>query len=77
MLNIRPCTWRDTVSESRPWQVEWICRGPSAIGLRSSSGSESGALAGQPRVPNALDRDVDIYGIRALNSCRAHTPLPP
>jgi hypothetical protein len=31
-----------------------------------------------PRRPfvGTFDRDPDIHGIRALNSCRAHTPLP-
>jgi hypothetical protein len=44
---------------------------PKLFAHSAGSASGSGALASPPRFPGTFDRYADIYGIRALDSCRA------
>jgi hypothetical protein len=44
---------------------------PKLFAHSAGSASGSGALASPPRFPGTFDRYADIYGIRALESCRA------
>ena len=73
----RPCVAESWV---RPWNQKpklyprsaGINRRPRACSsVDRASASGLGALASQPRFPDALDWDPDIYGIRAVESCRA------
>lgn len=51
-------------------------RGPRACSsVDRASASGSGALASPPRFPGTFDRYAEIYGIRALDSCRARQLL--